>query len=89
MKIGGHVSIQGGLHKAAERAALIGAQAFALFCGSPRQWKRKDLTQQQVDQFQESLKKYKFSPLHILPHANYLINIATPEPVSILQYNLH
>lgn len=81
MKIGGHVSIQGGLHKAAERASSIGAQAFAMFCGSPRQWKRKDYTQQQVDQFKASLQKYNFSPLVVLPHANYLINIATPETV--------
>ena len=42
-KIGAHVSAAGGVHKAVERAAAIGANCVQVFSGSPRGWKRADL----------------------------------------------
>ncbi|WP_070962462.1 deoxyribonuclease IV [Vibrio sonorensis] len=77
--IGAHVSAAGGVDKAPERAAEIGANAFALFTKNQRQWKAKDLEPAMIESFIKQCKNYGFGPKSILPHDSYLINLGAPD----------
>ncbi|HDS03132.1 MAG TPA: deoxyribonuclease IV [Firmicutes bacterium] len=76
---GAHVSAAGGVHKAPERAAALGANAFAFFTKNQRQWASPPLSGEIISMFKTGLKKAGISPLHVLPHDSYLINLAHPE----------
>ncbi|XP_027897099.1 uncharacterized protein LOC114159216 isoform X3 [Xiphophorus couchianus] len=77
--IGAHVGIQGGIWKAVESSAALGAGAFALFLGSQRSWKRPVLDPAAADRFQEKCSELGFDPAHILPHGSYLMNCGSPK----------
>ena len=70
--IGAHLSTQGGLHTAFERADAIKASAAAIFAKNGNQWKGKTLTDEDCALFTE-----KRSVRPMLTHASYLINLAT------------
>ena len=78
--IGAHVSASGGVENAPLNAKEIGAKAFALFTKNQRQWKAKDLTEENITAFAKNLKEAGIAPQHVLPHDSYLINLAHPEP---------
>ncbi len=48
--------LAGGVHKAVENALAIGAESFALFLKSQRQWKYKPLDPEVAKKFKEALK---------------------------------
>lgn len=77
--IGAHVSASGGVENAPLNAQKIGAKAFALFTKNQRQWKAKDLSEENITAFQKNLKEAGFTPEQVLPHDGYLINLAHPE----------
>lgn len=79
MRIGAHVSAEGGVQNTPLNAAEIGAKAFALFTKNQRQWKAKPLTDENIDGFKENCKKEGYSANVILPHASYLINLGHPD----------
>ena len=58
-------------------AATNGSNAFALFIGNQRQWKSKDLSQEDVDRFESCIVEHNYDKRHILPHGNYLINMGS------------
>ncbi len=70
--IGAHISTQGGLHTAFERAEAINASAAAIFSKNGNQWKGKTLTDDDCALFAS---KRNVRPM--LTHASYLINLAT------------
>lgn len=76
--LGAHMSIAGGLEKAIERGESIGCTCIQIFTKSNRQWAAKPLTTQEIDLFKQTVKDSSIKPEHILCHAGYLINIATP-----------
>ncbi len=80
--IGAHVSIAGGVEKAPERAHAIGARAFGMFVKNQRQWFAKPLSEENIALFNRNCKEYGFSKRFILPHAGYLINLGTTDPVN-------
>lgn len=77
-KIGAHVSAAGGLGKAIERAHKIGANCAQIFSGSPRVWKRKDLSAFDVKTMFSKQKELGVKP--IFTHSLYLANLATDKP---------
>ena len=77
-KIGAHVSASGGLGKAIERAHKIGANCAQIFSGSPRVWKRKDLSAFDVETMFSKQKELGVKP--IFTHSLYLANLATDKP---------
>lgn len=77
--IGAHVSASGGVEAAPVNAHGIGANAFALFTKSQRQWVAKPLTDTSINLFKENCEKYTFDSRYILPHDSYLINLGHPE----------
>ncbi len=76
---GAHVSTAGGVDQAPLNARAIGATAFALFVKPQRQWKAPPLAKRTIDAFAENLALAGISPKFVLPHASYLINMATPD----------
>lgn len=91
-QIGAHVSASGGIEKTPQRAADIGCNAIQLFSGSPRVWKKKDLTAHHLDKFYSEVKKYNIES--VFTHAIYLTNLASDKPELIqkamrsLEYDL-
>lgn len=76
--LGAHMPISGGLAKAVERGASIGCTTIQIFTKSNRQWKAKELSEQEIEQFKNTAKALNISP--IVAHATYLINIASADP---------
>src|SRR4051812_40467770 len=77
MHIGAHVSPAGGPAKAVERGAEAGADSIQIFNQSPRQWKGRDYTDDEVAAFHEARKHHKMGP--VLIHAVYLLNCASED----------
>ena len=77
--VGAHVSTAGGVEQAPRNAQAIGASAFALFVKPQRQWKAPPLKPAAIAAFSDGLAAAGISPRHVLPHASYLINMATPD----------
>ncbi|MDX8397736.1 MAG: deoxyribonuclease IV [Mariprofundaceae bacterium] len=77
--VGAHMSAAGGVENAPQRAADIGAQAFALFTKNQRQWAAKPLSQDSITAFKANLVSAKIDAKHVLPHDSYLINLGHPE----------
>lgn len=77
-KIGGHVSIAGGVENCIERANEIGGNCAQIFSGSPRVWKRAGLETHDADKLFSEQEKYSVSP--IFTHALYLVNLASDKP---------
>ena len=78
--IGAHVSVKGGVSNAPLEAARIGAKAFALFTGSSNRWASKAISEEETERFIANCEAGCFSPAHILPHDNFLINLGSPDP---------
>lgn len=77
MRLGAHVSIQGGLAKALERAQKIGANTFQIFSSPPRNWKAPDFRKEDVDAYKRRLIKTAIGPVFI--HAKYLISLGNKD----------
>ncbi len=77
MYFGAHVSSSGGVHKAVERAASIGADALQIFTQSPRMWKPQSHKPENIEQF--IALRQELGIKAAVAHAIYLINIASPD----------
>lgn len=77
--IGAHVSAQGGVQNAPLEASRIGAKAFAFFTGSSNRWVSKKPTPETIEAFKSNCEMGGFTPDHILPHDNFLINLGSPD----------
>lgn len=73
---GSHLSIAGGYYKAVDAAAALGLETVQLFTKNNNQWRAKEITAADVDQFRGSLAERRIT--HPLSHASYLINLASP-----------
>ncbi len=83
--IGAHISSAGGVENAPENAHNIGATAFALFTKNQKQWFSPPLSPQSIELFKERCIKYQYSPVSILPHDSYLINLGHPHQDGLAQ----
>lgn len=75
--LGAHMSIAGGFEKAIERGASIGCTAIQIFTKSGRQWSAKPISTDEAIAFQQAKKLFNLD--HIIAHASYLINLASPD----------
>jgi deoxyribonuclease-4 len=71
-RIGFHVSIAGGLYRAAARAAERECTAFQIFCDNPRGWATSRRPREALDALRAARAAVGLSPLVV--HACYLIN---------------
>jgi len=77
MGIGAHMSISGGLHKALLRGKELGCDTIQMFTKSNMQWKARDLTGKEIEQFKQTQGETGINP--VVGHDTYLINLASPD----------
>lgn len=73
LNIGAHVSVAGGLDKVVPRAVKIGCETIQIFTKSNIQWGSRELTEDEIKNFQIDLKKFNIHP--VVVHSSYLINL--------------
>lgn len=74
-KVGGHVSIAGGITNAILNTKKIGGNCLQIFAGSPRLWSRQLFNSKDVNKFLEEIHADDLNPVFI--HALYLVNLAS------------
>jgi deoxyribonuclease IV len=77
--LGAHVPVTGGLRNAPGNGTAIGATAIQVFTSNQRQWKARDLGDEECAAFQAALPPSGVR--HVMSHASYLINLASPDPL--------
>ena len=74
---GAHLSVAGGLHKAAESAAALGCGTVQVFTKNASQWAGKPLTEDDARAFKRAVRAAKLK--WPTAHDSYLINLAAPD----------
>jgi len=77
MRLGAHMSISGGVDKAAVRGREVGCEAMQIFTKNSNQWKAKPLAPAEITAFHELCKAAGIAP--VIAHSAYLINLAAPD----------
>ncbi|MEM2839764.1 MAG: deoxyribonuclease IV [Thermoplasmata archaeon] len=75
--LGAHVSVQGGVDLAPERARDLGCDAMQIFTRNQMQWKARVIDDDEAARFRENLAKFKIRKT--MAHDSYLINLASPD----------
>jgi deoxyribonuclease-4 len=81
MRIGAHVSTEGGLEKAVERAQAMGAETIQIFAAAPQSWRKKVYSAEEAEAFQRKASEADVQPVFI--HGVYLVNLATSDPAGL------
>jgi len=79
--IGAHTSIAGGVHHALLHGKEIGATTIQLFTANQRQWKSKEIPQEEIDLWHKTRKETGLDK--IMSHDSYLINLGSPDPENL------
>lgn len=78
---GGHTLDVGGIHMAARRAGSAGMRALQIFSAVPKYYNEKvSVKPERVARFRAALDAAGIAPEHVVVHAAYVLNVATPEP---------
>lgn len=78
MLLGVHVSTQGKIYEAVDRANAFGCNTMQIFSRNPQAWRDNFLEPKDIEEFKRRQDKFKIKPLFI--HISYLINLASPNP---------
>jgi deoxyribonuclease-4 len=81
VRIGIHTSIAGGFAGSLESASKLGCNALQIFSASPRMWPRVGARIAEIDASEFRAKRAALGLGPLVIHANYLINLATSDPV--------
>ena len=81
MRVGAHVSTQGGLDKAIDRAQAMGAETIQIFGGPPQMWRRRAYGDDETTAFREKAAAADVGPVFL--HAIYLISLVSDDPVAM------
>ena len=81
MLLGAHISIEGGVHKAPERAREMTCDCMQIFSKNQRQWKAKPLAPADAERFKENCEEHKIRETVI--HDSYLINLGSPDAAQL------
>ena len=71
--LGAHMSIEGGVHKAVERAASIGCTTMQMFVKNNTRWKDPPIDEKDAATYKALLSKARIGP--VVVHDTYLINL--------------
>ena len=74
-RIGGHVSVAGGIVNAIKNTQEINGNCMQIFVGSPRVWARDIYPPDQIKEFNQKADELNLRPVFI--HALYLVNLAS------------
>lgn len=80
--LGAHMPTTGGLHKAITSGHEIGCTVVQLFTASPRQWRARPLSEEDIRAFEQARRDTGIDS--VISHDSYLINLAAPN-ADILQ----
>jgi len=79
--LGAHTVDNGGIDMAARRAARAGMKALQIFTAIPKYYGDKvSIRAERVERFRTALAETDIDPRHVVAHAAYVLNTATPEP---------
>jgi deoxyribonuclease-4 len=76
-RLGAHMSINGGLPRAVDRAHASGCQALQIFTKSAGQWRARLLPDDEVRAFRRRVRETGIRP--VVAHNSYLINVAAAD----------
>ena len=76
-RMGFHVSIEGGLHRAVGRALERGCTALQVFVGNPRGWQLQKRDEVELSRFRDARAQADLTPLVV--HSCYLINACSTD----------
>jgi len=78
--VGAHTIDSGGIHMAARRAGATGMRALQIFTAIPKYYGDKiSIKPERVTRFRAALSEARIDPRHVMAHAAYVLNTATPE----------
>lgn len=78
--LGAHTIDNGGIHMAAKRAGRSGMKALQIFSAIPKFYNDKaGVKPEKVKRFHEALAESGILPEHVIVHAAYVLNCATPD----------
>ena len=78
--VGAHTIDTGGIHMAARRAASADMRALQIFSAIPKFYGDKtSVRPERLERFKATIAATKIRPEHIVVHAAYVLNVATPE----------
>jgi len=83
LKIGCHISIQGGIQNSCARASSLNCESFQVFTQNQRQWISKSYSADTIHAFNKEKARYGFNNAILLSHASYLINLCANDPVNL------
>lgn len=79
---GAHTVDAGGIHMAVRRAANSGMRALQVFTAIPKFYnERVSVRPERVERFLAALADSGIEPRHVVSHAAYVLNVATPDEV--------
>ncbi|TVM14884.1 deoxyribonuclease IV [Oceanidesulfovibrio indonesiensis] len=78
LRLGAHMSVAGGLHKAFERIRQVSGTALQVFTRNQRTWADAPMDEDEVAAFRAAWAEWGDYP--VASHAAYLINLASPKP---------
>ncbi len=79
--LGAHCIDNGGIHMSARRAGRAGMGALQIFTAIPKYYNEKiSIRPERVERFRDALASANIAPEHVIVHAGYVLNVATPEP---------
>lgn len=81
MRFGAHLSAAGGHHNAIQAAGQMGLNTIQVFAGSPRTWRRPDLSKIDLSKIKQYQSDHGIET--IVTHALYLINLASNKPETV------
>ncbi len=76
-RFGTHLSIAGGVSRAARRARDLGCDCLQVFVKPPQQWRFQALDATEIARFRAGVAEAGLEP--VVAHASYLLNLASPE----------
>ena len=78
--LGAHTVDNGGIDMAARRAGRAGMKALQIFTAIPKYYGDKvSIRSERVERFRTALAETEINPRHVVAHAAYVLNTATPE----------
>jgi deoxyribonuclease-4 len=76
VKLGFHVSIEGGIDRAVDRALELRCEVFQIFTRNPRTWAYRELREGEAEAFREKRGRAGIEPA--FGHMPYILNLASP-----------
>jgi deoxyribonuclease-4 len=75
--LGAHMSVAGGLYRAAEAGKLVGCDCIQIFTKNNNQWRARPIAPADAERFRQAVADAGL--LHPIAHDSYLINLAAPD----------